>query len=130
MPDGMGQHQRFVDLAKHHYGLLVAQSGHGIVPVSRRLTAHSEFLRTGKLIHSIRVRSHFSSRLYTVAIQLFCLGSAGTDRTGRARLVNDALTATSAARAGVTVITANARDFARLAEFQPFSWLTKGFPNS
>lgn len=41
---------------------------------------------------------------------------------GRARMTNDALIATSAARTGVTVITANQRDFARLAEFRPFSW--------
>jgi predicted nucleic acid-binding protein len=40
----------------------------------------------------------------------------------RGRLTNDALLAMSAARLGVTVITANARDFARLAEFRPFQW--------
>jgi predicted nucleic acid-binding protein len=40
----------------------------------------------------------------------------------RGRLTNDALLAMSAGRLGVTVITANARDFARLAEFRPFQW--------
>lgn len=46
----------------------------------------------------------------------------GYERIGKARLTNDALIATSAARAGVTVITANRRDFARLAEFCSLQW--------
>jgi predicted nucleic acid-binding protein len=41
---------------------------------------------------------------------------------GQARLTNDALLAMSAARSGMTVITANQRDFARLAQFRPFQW--------
>lgn len=41
----------------------------------------------------------------------------GYERIGQARLTNDALIATSASRTGVTVLTANQRDFARLAEF-------------
>ncbi len=41
---------------------------------------------------------------------------------GKGRLTNDALIAISAARVGCTIITANARDFARLAEFRSFSW--------
>lgn len=41
---------------------------------------------------------------------------------GRGRLTNDALIAMSAARMGIRVLTANARDFARLAEFRPFEW--------
>ena len=44
------------------------------------------------------------------------------EKTGRARLTNDALIAMSAARAGVRVITANERDFGRLAEFREFQW--------
>jgi predicted nucleic acid-binding protein len=40
---------------------------------------------------------------------------------GRGRLTNDALIAASAGRLGIAVITANARDFARLAEFLPFA---------
>ncbi len=44
------------------------------------------------------------------------------EQIGRNRLTNDALTAMSAARAGITVVTANARDFRRLAEFRAFSW--------
>jgi len=46
----------------------------------------------------------------------------GFERIGQGRLTNDALIAASAARCGVTVLTANARDFARLAEFCPLQW--------
>ncbi|MGH9342444.1 MAG: type II toxin-antitoxin system VapC family toxin [Terriglobia bacterium] len=49
-------------------------------------------------------------------------GKYGYERIGQGRLTNDALIATSAARCGITVITANARDFARLAEFCPVRW--------
>ena len=44
------------------------------------------------------------------------------ERIGQGRLTNDALIATSAGRSGITVITTNARDFERLAEFRPFHW--------
>jgi predicted nucleic acid-binding protein len=44
------------------------------------------------------------------------------EEIGKGRLTNDALIATSAGRLGITVITANARDFKRLAEFRPFQW--------
>ena len=47
----------------------------------------------------------------------------GFERIGQGRLTNDALIATSAARCGIEVITLNARDFARLAEFCPLQWL-------
>ena len=46
----------------------------------------------------------------------------GYERIGRARLTNDALIATSAARNGITVLTTNQRDFVRLAEFCPLQW--------
>ena len=46
----------------------------------------------------------------------------GYEKIGRGRLANDALVAMSAARTGATVITANARDFARIAEFRSFKW--------
>ena len=46
----------------------------------------------------------------------------GYERIGQARLTNDALIATSAARTGITVLTTNQRDFARLAEFCPLQW--------
>lgn len=49
-------------------------------------------------------------------------GKYGYERIGQGRLTNDALIAMSAARLGMTVITANARDFRRLAEFRDFEW--------
>ena len=44
------------------------------------------------------------------------------EQIGKGRLTNDALIAMSAGRLGITVITANARDFGKLAEFRPFQW--------
>jgi len=44
------------------------------------------------------------------------------EQIGRSRLTNDALIAMSAGRRGMTVFTANKRDYARLAEFRPFTW--------
>jgi predicted nucleic acid-binding protein len=44
------------------------------------------------------------------------------EQIGKGRLTNDALIAMSAGRLGITVITANARDFEKLAEFRPFHW--------
>jgi predicted nucleic acid-binding protein len=44
------------------------------------------------------------------------------EQIGRGRLTNDALIAMSAGRLGITVITANARDFRKLAEFRSFPW--------
>src|SRR5580692_7675712 len=52
------------------------------------------------------------------------------EKIGQGRLTNDALIAMSAARLGITVITANARDFLRLAEFRPFQWRVYDFSHS
>lgn len=46
----------------------------------------------------------------------------GYKEIGRGRLTNDALIAVSAGRTGITVITANERDFGRLAAFRRFQW--------
>ncbi len=46
----------------------------------------------------------------------------GYEHIGRGRLTNDSLIAMSTARSGFTLLTANARDFARIAEFRPFRW--------
>jgi predicted nucleic acid-binding protein len=46
----------------------------------------------------------------------------GHEQIGKGRLTNDALIALSAGRLGITVVTANARDFAKLAEFHYFQW--------
>lgn len=49
----------------------------------------------------------------------------GYEQIGRGRLANDALIATSAGRRGVTVITANERDFACLQKFHSFLYEVK-----
>ena len=46
----------------------------------------------------------------------------GHEQIGRGRLTNDALIALSAARLGIVVVTRNARDFVRIAEFCLFKW--------
>jgi len=46
----------------------------------------------------------------------------GFEEIGRSRMTNDALIAISAARNGFTVLTKNASDLARIAEFRPFHW--------
>jgi predicted nucleic acid-binding protein len=46
----------------------------------------------------------------------------GYDQIGRTRLTNDALIAMSAARNGFMVMTKNASDFKKIAEFRPFRW--------
>ena len=46
----------------------------------------------------------------------------GFEQIGQGRLTNDALIATSAGRLGIRVITANQRDYSRLAEFRTFHW--------
>ena len=52
------------------------------------------------------------------------------EQNGRGRLANHALIAMSAARTGATVITANARDFEKLAKFRRFSWNVENLTNS
>ena len=46
------------------------------------------------------------------------------EQIGQGRLTNDALIAMSAGRLGIQVLTANARDYRRLAEFRAFQWQT------
>ena len=46
----------------------------------------------------------------------------GYEQIGQGRLTNDALIAMSAGRMGIRVLTANERDYRRLAEFRPFHW--------
>jgi predicted nucleic acid-binding protein len=63
----------------------------------------SDWIHTGKVLARLAIKYDY-------------------EKIGRARLTNDALIAMSAARLGVKVITANERDFRRLAEFHPFQW--------
>jgi predicted nucleic acid-binding protein len=44
------------------------------------------------------------------------------EQIGQGRLTNDALIAMSAGRLGIQVLTANERDYRRLAEFRAFQW--------
>jgi predicted nucleic acid-binding protein len=44
------------------------------------------------------------------------------EQIGQERLTNDALVAMSAGRLGIRVLTANERDYRRLAEFRAFQW--------
>jgi predicted nucleic acid-binding protein len=44
----------------------------------------------------------------------------GYEQIGRARMTNDTLIAVSAARMGFAVLTKNAADFRKIAEFRPF----------
>jgi predicted nucleic acid-binding protein len=44
------------------------------------------------------------------------------EKIRKGRLTNDALIAMSAGRLGIQVLTANERDYRRLAEFRPFQW--------
>ena len=46
----------------------------------------------------------------------------GYEQIGRSRLTNDALIAVSAGRCAFVLVTANERDFGRIAEFRAFSW--------
>jgi predicted nucleic acid-binding protein len=48
----------------------------------------------------------------------------GYEQIGRARLTNDTLLASSVARRGFTLLTVNAKDFARISEFIPLDWST------
>src|SRR6266849_3841699 len=52
------------------------------------------------------------------------------EQIGKGRLNNDALIAMSAGRTGITVVTANLRDFSKLAEFRPFRWRVNQPPTS
>ena len=52
------------------------------------------------------------------------------ERVGQGRLTNDTLIAASAGRLGITVITVNAGDFVKLAEFLRFGWRVERFGSS
>lgn len=50
------------------------------------------------------------------------------EQIGRGRLTNDTLIASSASRWGITILTANTRDFERLSEFLAFRWRVETNP--
>jgi predicted nucleic acid-binding protein len=65
----------------------------------------SDWTRAGKALARLAAKYHY-------------------EQIGQGRLTNDALIATSAGRLGIRVITANQRDFSKLAEFLTFQWQT------
>jgi predicted nucleic acid-binding protein len=69
----------------------------------------SDWMQTGKLLANLAAKYDY-------------------EQIGRGRLTNDALIAVSAGRRDITVVTANAKDFARLAEFRPFQWRLSPLP--
>ncbi len=62
-----------------------------------------DWVQTGRVLSRLATKYHY-------------------ENIGQGRLTNDALIAMSAARMGITIITANERDFRRLAEFRLFRW--------
>jgi predicted nucleic acid-binding protein len=76
-----------------------------------------DFLRAGRvLVPNLTDWERAGKTLARLAAKYDC------ERIGRSRLTNDVLIAASAGRVGVTVMTVNVGDFARLAEFLPFRW--------
>jgi predicted nucleic acid-binding protein len=90
-----------------------------IAPKARKefLWMEREFNNIGRLLVPDR-------RDWILAGQILSkIGSKhGFDLVGRARMINDALIATSAARLGLTVLTKNSVDYERIAEVRRFNW--------
>src|SRR5947209_9691792 len=63
----------------------------------------SDWTQTGRVLARLAAKYHY-------------------EKIGQGRLTSDALIAMSAGRLGIRVITANERDFSRLAEFRTFQW--------
>ena len=63
----------------------------------------SDWTQTGRVLARLAAKYHY-------------------EKIGQGRLTNEALIAMSAVRLGIRVITANERDFSRLAEFRAFQW--------
>lgn len=94
---------------------LYAGANTGDYPVLEKLERDFEKARR-VLVPNLRDWAHAGRVLGRLAQKY------GYERIGQTRLTNDALIATSAARTGITVLTTNQRDFARLAEFCPLQW--------
>ncbi len=63
----------------------------------------SDWTQTGRVLARLAAKYHY-------------------EQIGQGHLTNDALIAMNAGRLGIRVITANERDFSRLAEFRAFQW--------
>jgi predicted nucleic acid-binding protein len=88
-----GSHQFAVERLEQQF----VKSARLLVP------SREDWVHTGKLLAQLAVKY-------------------GYEQIGRGRLTNDALIATSSGRLGIEIVTTNARDFSRLAEFSSFRW--------
>jgi predicted nucleic acid-binding protein len=81
------------------------------------LETEREFFKLNRLLVPVQ-------RDWSLAGQVLAQVGAkyGYDQVGRTRLTNDALIAMSAVRNGFTVLTKNATDFKKIAEFRSFQW--------
>ena len=81
------------------------------------LATEQEFLKLNRLLVPLQ-------RDWSLAGQVLAQVGAkyGYEQVDRTRMTNDALIAMSAARRGFTVVTRNADDFKKIAEFRPFQW--------
>lgn len=86
--------------------------------------ARKEFLRLEREFRSVgRLLIPDRSDWILAGQILSKLGSKyGFELVGRARMINDALIVTSAARSGLIVLTGNPSDYQRIAEFRQFTW--------
>ena len=99
----------------------------GAAPRDRRVVARLErdFDRNGRIL--VPTLSDWTQ----AGMLLARLGAEfGYKQIGRGRLTNDALIAVSASRQGITILTANERDFGRLNRFRPFLWAVVTLPSS
>lgn len=91
----------------------------GMTPSGRKLLAKMErdFDQVGRIL--VPILSDWSQTGHVLAK----IGAKyGYDKIGKARMTNDTLIGTSAARQGITVLTKNARDFNLIAEFTSLQW--------
>jgi len=92
--------------AYHRAREVVERLEHDFGGVNRILVPNlTDWTWSGRLLARVAVKYHYED-------------------VGLGRLTNDALIATSAARMGIRVVTANEQDFSRLAEFHAFQWET------
>lgn len=96
----------------------------GSKPTDRRILEKLErdFEKAGRLLVPNLGDWTSAGKILAAVAQEF-----GYEKIGRARLTNDTLIATSAARNGIRVLTINARDYALLAHFCPLQWEARSF---
>lgn len=93
------------------YAGVSGRGGHAVERLER------DFRRAGRILVP-----NLTDWTQTGRVLALLVAKHGYEQIGKERLTNDALIAMSAGRLGITVMTANARDFGRLAEFRPFQW--------